>query len=49
MLSAALQCLRSWHLVHPFKRARAVPVQRDQVLRQDLSKSAFDNAVIPLV
>lgn len=49
ILSAALPCLCSWCPVHPFKRARAITAEQDGVLSHDLSKSAFDNAVIPLV
>lgn len=47
ILSAALPCLCSWCPVHPFKRARAITAEQDGVLSHDLSKSAFDNAVIP--
>lgn len=47
ILSAAFLYLRSWHPVHLFKRAKAITVQWNQVLSHDLSKSAFDNAVIP--
>lgn len=49
ILSTALLHLRSWHPVHPFERARAITVQWNRVLSHDLSKSAFDNAVIPSV
>lgn len=49
ILSASLPCLRSWHPVQPFQGVSAITVQQDWVLSHHPSKSAFDNAVIPLV
>lgn len=49
ILSASLPYLRSWHPVQPFQGVSAITVQQDWVLSHHPSKSAFDNAVIPLV